>query len=87
MRMPNYDFMGAVREEIRLLQQELEPPAVADSVREVAARTGADERVVLAALWRTSKRHGETLAVFATELTDQFQREAAAATSGAGAAA
>ena len=49
-----------------------------DMVREVARRTGASEGEALASLWRTSKRHGETLTVFAGELREQFARETAA---------
>jgi hypothetical protein len=76
--MPEYDFFANVRTDIDLLRNEMSVPGVEEMVREVARRAGVNEREALAALWRTSKRHGETLGVFAGELRDQFERETAA---------
>jgi hypothetical protein len=76
--MPEYDFMNNVRGDIELLRKEMSAPGVEEMIREVAQRTGASEREALAALWRTSRRHGETLGVFVAELRDQFARETAA---------
>ena len=77
--MAEYDFASGVREELEHLRRELAAPDMAESVRELAARFGADEQHMLAALWRASKRRGESLTVFAGELRAQFQRETAAA--------
>lgn len=75
--MPDYDFYASLREDLARVQQEIGAPGVRDAVREIAQRAGAGEPETLAALWRTSKRHGETLAVFAQELRNQLQRETA----------
>ena len=78
--MPEYDFATGVREELEQLRKELAAPGTAEAVRALAQRFNAGEHEMLAALWRASKRHGETLTVFAGELNAQFQREAPAAT-------
>jgi hypothetical protein len=76
--MPEYDFAATVREEVEQLRRELADPDVPPALREMAQRFGTSEPEALAALWRASKRHGETLAVFAGELRAQFEREHAA---------
>ena len=75
--MPDYDFLRSLREDLTRVQDELAAPGVRDSIGEIARRVGAGEPETLAALWRTSKRHGETLAVFLNELRNQIQREEA----------
>ncbi|MGH2350869.1 MAG: hypothetical protein ACRDI2_05785 [Chloroflexota bacterium] len=85
--MPEYDFATTVREELEQLTKELATPNTGEAIREMAQRFGASEPEMLAALWRASKRHGETLLVFAGELRAQFERETAAATGAAVAAA
>lgn len=82
--MPDYDFAATVREEVQQLRRELAAPEVATAVQAMAQRFGVSEAEALAVLWRASKRHGEALAVFASELQGQFEREAAE--TGAGAA-
>jgi len=77
--MPEYDFFRTVREELNQLQKELAAPGVRDLITSIAARLGVSHEEALAALWRASKRHGETLAVFGTELHSQFERETARA--------
>jgi hypothetical protein len=77
--MPEYDFAASVREELEQLRKELAAPGLDDALAELGPRFAADERELLPALWRASKRHGETLTVFAGELKQQFAREAARA--------
>jgi hypothetical protein len=77
--MPEYDFAASVREELDQLRKELTAPGLGDALTELGPRFAADERELLPALWRASKRHGETLTVFAGELRQQFAREAARA--------
>jgi hypothetical protein len=75
--MPEYDFFATVRSDVENLQNELAAPGVRDGIENVAQRFGVERDVALAALWRASKRHGETLGVFVAELADQIQRETA----------
>jgi molybdopterin converting factor small subunit len=77
--MPEYDFFATVRNELQALRQELAAAGVREMIAEVAQRLGASEEETLAAMWRASKRHGETMAVFSQELRNQFAREAARA--------
>jgi hypothetical protein len=76
--MPEYDFAATMQEEVEQLRRELAAPEVRPALTEMARRFGTSEEEALAALWRASKRHGETLAVFSGELKAQFEREAAA---------
>lgn len=80
--MPEYDFAATMREEVEQLRRELVSPDVRPAVAELARRFGTSDDEALAALWRASKRHGETLAVFASELRGQLERESAATASG-----
>lgn len=75
--MPDYDFAATVREEVAQLRRELALPTTMSAVQALAQRFGVTEGEALAVLWRASKRHGETLTVFAGELQGQFEREAA----------
>jgi hypothetical protein len=75
--MPEYDFAATMQEEVEQLRRELAAPEVRPALTEMARRFETSEEEALAALWRASKRHGETLAVFAGELKAQFEREAA----------
>ena len=75
--MPEYDFAATMRQEVEQLRRELAAPEVRPALTEMARRFGTSGEETLAALWRASKRHGETLAVFAGELKAQFEREAA----------
>jgi hypothetical protein len=54
-------------------------------IDEVARRLGANFDETLAALWRASKRHGETLSVFLQDLQQQHERDIARQTDGVGA--
>jgi hypothetical protein len=82
--MPEYDFAASVREELDQLGRELAAPAIQDGLAEMGRRFGVGERELLPALWRASKRHGETLTTFIDELRNQFAREAARATGDTG---
>lgn len=75
--MPEYDFYATVRADLDQLQQELSADGVRDRVIAEAGRLGVEADVALAALWRASKRHGETLGVFLNELAAQTEREQA----------
>ena len=75
--MPEYDFAATMRQEVEQLRRELAGEDVRPALGEIARRFGASEEEALAALWRASKRHGETIAVFIGELKAQFEREAA----------
>jgi len=75
--MPEYDFYATVRDDLTQLQKELEAEGAHDTVQVIAKRLGVPPDVALAALWRASKRHGETLSIFLGELTNQTQRETA----------
>lgn len=77
--MPEYDFFRTVREDLSELGKELAMPGVREAVDTFADRFGVERDLALAALWRMSKRHGETLSTFVAELNDQAQREAAQA--------
>lgn len=81
--MPVYDFVLSVREELEQLERELSKPEVRKGLKRVSQRLASAEDVTVAALWRASKRHGETLSVFITELDQQFERETAAASGAA----
>jgi hypothetical protein len=75
--MPEYDFYATVRSDLDQLQKELAEEGVQGSVDKLAERLGVPSPVALAAAWRASKRHGETLGVFLSELGAQTQRETA----------
>ena len=75
--MPEYAFVASVRQEVEQLTAELAAPDVSQGIDEVAQRLGTPREVALAALWRASKRHGETLSVFLHELHNQHEREVA----------
>jgi hypothetical protein len=81
--MPIYDFVATVQEEVRQLRRELVDPEVRPALRDVAQRLGITEEEALAVVWRASKRHGETIGVFAGELQAQYAREAAETRQGA----
>jgi Flp pilus assembly protein TadB len=84
--MPEYDFAATMREEVEQLRREIGAPDLRAGLSEMAQRFQVSEEEALAALWRASKRHGETLSVFVGELRGQFEREAAQAAGAAGAA-
>ena len=75
--MPEYDFFGTLREELAQLRRELDAAGVRETVLSLSQRFNTRQDEMLAALWRSSKRHGETLAVFGRELAAQTEREAA----------
>jgi Flp pilus assembly protein TadB len=81
--MPEYDFAATMREEVEQLRREIGAPDVRPALNEMAQRFQVSEDEALAALWRASKRHGETLSVFIGELRAQFEREAAQTAGGA----
>ncbi|HEX2515998.1 MAG TPA: hypothetical protein VH257_14925 [Chloroflexota bacterium] len=82
--MPEYDFAATMREEVEQLRREIGAPDLRAGLSEMAQRFQVSEEEALAALWRASKRHGETLSVFVGELRGQFEREAAQAAGAAG---
>jgi Flp pilus assembly protein TadB len=84
--MPEYDFAATMREEVEQLRRETGAPDLRPALSEMAQRFQVTEEEALAALWRASKRHGETLSVFIGELRAQFEREAAQAAGVSGAA-
>jgi hypothetical protein len=84
--MPEYDFAATMREEVEQLRREIGAPDLRAGLSEMAQRFQVSEEEALAALWRASKRHGETLSVFVGELRGQFEREAAQASGAAGTA-
>jgi len=84
--MPEYAFVASVQQEIGQLTAELSAPDVSQGIDEVAQRLGISREVALAALWRASKRHGETLPVFLGELRTQHEREVARQVEGTAAA-
>lgn len=75
--MPEYDFSANLQEDLDTLHAELSHPDLPGAITDLSRRFGVTEAEMTAALWRTSKRHGETIAVFARELHEQFQREVA----------
>jgi hypothetical protein len=75
--MPEYNFINSVREEVELIRQELAQSGTPEMIDEVAQRLGASREETLAALWRASKRHGETLTVFLRDLRQQHERDVA----------
>ena len=75
--MPEYDFYATVRADLAQLEKELDAECVSDGIDTVAARLGVARERALAALWRASKRHGESLGVFVGELKQQTERETA----------
>jgi predicted naringenin-chalcone synthase len=77
--MPEYDFFRTVREDLGQLSRELTQPGVREAIDSLATRLGASREEMLAVLWRSSKRHGETLSAFVLELNEQSQRETARA--------
>ena len=83
--MPEYDFAATMREEVEQLRREIGAPDLRAGLSEMAQRFQVSEEEALAALWRASKRHGETLSVFVGELRGQFEREAAQSAGAAGA--
>jgi hypothetical protein len=80
IQMPDYDFAATMREEVEQLRRETSAPELRPALAEMAQHFQVSEEEALAALWRASKRHGETIAVFIGELRTQFEREAAQAT-------
>ncbi len=75
--MAEYDFFATLREELNQIEREADAPGVHDAVRDFAQATGTTEARALAAFWRASKRHGESLEAFATEVREQRERELA----------
>jgi hypothetical protein len=75
--MPEYDFYATLRGDLEQLSKELDTEGVSQGIDSLASRLGVPRDRVLAALWRSSKRHGETLPVFLSELTAQDERERA----------
>ncbi len=75
--MAEYDFFATLREELNQIEREADGPGVHDAVRDFAQATGTTEARALAAFWRASKRHGESLEAFATEVREQREREIA----------
>ena len=59
--MPEYDFAATMREEVEQLRREIGAPDLRPALSEMAQRFQVSEEEALAALWRASKRHGETL--------------------------
>jgi hypothetical protein len=82
--MPEYNFINSVREELEQIRQEVADANTRATIDEVARRLGANYDETLAALWRASKRHGETLAVFLQDLQQQHERDVARQAEGAG---
>ena len=83
--MPEYNFINSVREELGQIRQEASAAGVREMIDEVARRLSASYDETLAALWRASKRHGETLSVFLQDLRQQHEREVARQTDDGGA--
>jgi hypothetical protein len=77
--MPEYDFYATVQSDLSQLQKEIGAEGVSERIDALARRFGVARELALAALWRSSRRHGETLEVFVHELADQDQRETARA--------
>lgn len=77
--MAEYDFISTVREDLVQLGKELAKPGVSESIDSLASKFGVNREQMLAALWRSAKRHGEILSTFVTELSDQSERETARA--------
>ncbi len=77
--MPEYDFYATVRSDLEQLQKELAAEGVGERIDALVGRFGVSRDLALAAIWRSSRRHGETLAVFVNELAEQDQRTAARA--------
>ena len=75
--MPEYDFYATLRSDLAALDNELDAEGVNDGIDAVAAHLAAPRERVLAALWRSSKRHGESVGVFVSELKQQVERETA----------
>ena len=75
--MPEYDFYATLRSDLAALEKELDAEGVSDGIDTVAAHLGVPRERVLAALWRSSKRHGESIGVFIGELKQQVERETA----------
>ena len=77
--MPEYDFYATVKNDLDQLQKELDADGVGDRIDVLAQRLGVAREVARGALWRSSRRHGETLGVFVRELAEQDLRETARA--------
>ena len=75
--MPEYDFLATVKQDLDQLNKELDAQDVSDRIDALATRLGVPRERALAALWRASKRHGETISVFLDELKTQTERETA----------
>ena len=75
--MPEYDFYATVRADLAQLEKELDAEGVSEGLDAVATRLGVSRERALGAIWRSSKRHGETLSVFVGELKAQTERETA----------
>ncbi len=80
--MPEYDFYATVKGDLDQLTKEMDADGLDDGIDAVAKRLGVPRERALAALWRASKRHGETLSVFVGELKGQDEREAARTSAG-----
>jgi len=75
--MPEYDFYATVKSDLDQLTKELDAEGVSERIDSLASRLGVSRERALAAAWRSSKRHGETMAVFLEELKQQDERETA----------
>lgn len=75
--MPEYDFYATVKADLDQLTKEMDAEDLSAGIDAVAKRLGVPRERALAALWRASKRHGETLSVFLSELKQQDERETA----------
>ena len=75
--MPEYDFFATVRADLAALEKELDAEGVSESLDTVATQLGVSRERALGAIWRSSKRHGETIGVFIQELKLQTERETA----------
>ena len=80
--MPEYDFYATVKGDLDQLIKEMDADGLDDGINAVAKRLGVPRERALAALWRASKRHGETLSVFVGELKQQDERETARQSTG-----
>ncbi|HEU5318271.1 MAG TPA: hypothetical protein VFX49_19320 [Chloroflexota bacterium] len=75
--MPEYDFYASVKADLDQLSKELDVEGVSDAIDAAAKRLGIPRERALAAIWRASKRHGESVSVFLSELKQQDERERA----------
>lgn len=75
--MAEYDFFATIREELNQLKREVDGVGVSDEVHALASAHGVSAQIAFAAMWRASKRHGQSLEAFAKEMRDQHERERA----------